>query len=149
MERENAFLEISFIRFFAEFAYCYFYRILIITLQYNFTINLNEFGFQIWMRIDNQFQCIYHLVRIYSFESIDKRNVILCGIRILLPFQIKASLVLHQRVIIASLIDRRRAIRSMRKEGCYCSHRGAFHDLCHLNVYFEMTLEKCAQAHGS
>ena len=57
-----------------------------------------KFGFQIWMGVDNLFQGIHHTVSVYSFEAIDKRKVILRGIRILLPFQIKSSLVLHQRV---------------------------------------------------
>ena len=95
------------------------------------------------MRIDNLFQGIRHTVSIYTFETIDKGYIILSGIRILLPFQINTSLILHEWIELAWLIYWQRAFRTMRKEGCYSPHRGALHNLCHLNIDIETTLEKC------
>ena len=143
MEWKDTLLKIGVFRLFTDFADCYFYGSLIITLQYNFAVNLHEFRFQIGMCVDNLFQCIYQSIRIYSFQAIDKRNVILSGIRILFPFKIESQLVLHQRVKSASLIGRLKVVRRLRKEGCDSPHCGAFHDLNHLDIDLETTLEKC------
>ena len=148
MERKNTLLEIGNIRLFAKFTYFYFYFVLIIALKENVTINLNQFCFQIRMRVNNLFQGIHQTIWIYSFEAIDKRNIILSGIRILFPFQINTSLVFHQRVRSTSFKDWQRTIRSLRKHRSYSSDRGEFHDLCHLDIDSEMALEKCTQTHG-
>ena len=98
MERKDTLLEIAILWLFIEFTNFYFYGVLIIALQYNFAVNLYELRLQIRMRVDRLFQGIHHEVCLYSFEAIDKRNVILSRIGRFLPFKIQSALVLHEGI---------------------------------------------------